>query len=113
MPFGIAYALLVYATFVVYPIVFADITPVNIKGVVILYTPLLPLIIIGTVLLASAHCSLPPAGRFWSKRSPASSRLGRQLTLYAPDHTRKVQKYVFYAQSESEAGEIQRALSEP
>lgn len=111
MPLALVYAAVVYLFWACYPVLFAELFPVEYKGCLVLLLPLPPLIVIALMALGLLPLFTSVSRSCLLCEITGLRRLGRQLTLYAPDHTRKVQQYVFYACNEAEAEAIQEFLT--
>jgi len=112
VPFGLLYAGIVYLMYTLYPVLFGDFLPVGFKGIIVLLSPL-PVVVAGYYLFSIVQLFATCTRTFLIHEVTGFRRLGRQITLYAPDETREVQKYVFHTRTMEEAEAIEQALTQP
>lgn len=111
IPLGLSYAVLVYLCWSLYPVLCAEYVPGNYKGLIVLLLPLFLIILVAFAVIWVSPLFLTSTRSFLLRDITGLRRLGRQLTLYAPDQSRQMQKYVFHARTVAEAEAIEQMLA--
>lgn len=107
---GLCYLGLVFATYVLYPVIFEPLFANDFKGPIVLLTPMLLVLILMSIVLPLIPLFITQSRTVSTTDISDLRRLGRQITFTAPDGASGKERYTFHLKTADGAEAVALAL---